>query len=128
MIHGDLPGSSAELGTLAAIGLGMLLGSAIVATRPAVAFSALTIQAILLVVFSVLLTFQSLRWALQGAPSRSFRFVPTMFLLPWAFGFRELAAFGPWSRHSTLLRRMGIGLGLVTEIVFAACALFRLSH
>ena len=128
MTHGDLRGSPIELGTVATIGVAMLLGTLTVAIRPDAAFSALTAQAILLILFSALFTFQSLRWALQDDPGRSFRYVPTMFLLPWAFGFRELAAFGPWSRRASLLRRIGIGLGLVTEFVFAACALFRLSR
>lgn len=125
MTLGDLNGSTVERGVVPAIGLALILGTVSISRRPTAAFSILTVQAFLLLVFSAAFTWRSLRW-LVDMSSHSFRYVPTMFLLPWVLGFRGLAAFGPWPRRATLLRRAGLFLGVLSEVAFAGLALFTL--
>ena len=124
MSLGDIRAGAVERALVPAIGTLMVLGTVSIARRPGLAFPLLTAQALLLTSFSAIFTLASLRWLLVGS-TRSFRYLPGMFLLPWSLGFRELAAFGPWPTRTVFLRRSGVVLGVLSELAFAAVALSR---
>jgi hypothetical protein len=120
---GDMPGGPIQAIAIGVVGALMVSGTITIAMRPSVAFEILTGQGILLVVFEGIFTIDSIRWLFQRSPGTSFRYLPGMFLAPWAFGWGQIGAFGPWPCHAKLLRRTGIGIGVVCEALFLAGAL-----
>jgi hypothetical protein len=125
---GDVPGGSIQAVAIGGLGGFMVIGMVAVGVWPSAAFVLMTWQAGLFVVFAGIFTIDSLRWLFKPSPLKSFRYLPGMFLFPWAYGSRQIGAFGPWPRQARTIGRTGIWMGLVCEVVFVIGALLRISR
>jgi hypothetical protein len=125
---GDVPGGSVQSLTMGVLGATMLMGTVAMGIWPVAAFAILTWQGALFVVVTGIFTIDSFRWLFQPSPAKSFRYLPGMFLAPWSLGWAEIGAFGPWPRHARALRRTGMWIGLVCEILFVIGVLLRIAH